>query len=207
LARKNPYLFRAIGTERASEIVTQILQAYLSSSDETIFGESYFEQIANNLPNVKVSEAKGVDLIVDEEKVIDAYAVKSGPNPFNSSAKAKQNSEFQELRSRLLKLHKAFDPVLAYSYGNRTRQPDSSRIYRETSGQEFWKELTGDDDFYLKLIRLMRNIPLERKMEYRKVWDAAINRFEHEFIEEFCFPNGEIDWEKLTRFVSQRKTQ
>lgn len=203
MKRKNPYLFRAVGTERASEIVSLILQAYLSSSDETIFGDAYFEQIARNLPNVQVSDAKGVDLIVNEEKTIRAYAVKSGPNPFNSSAKGKQNTEFQELRSRLLKLQKAFDPVLAYSYGNRTSPPDKNRIYRESSGQEFWKELTGDDDFYLKLIRLMKDIPLQRKLEYKKVWDASINRFEREFIEEFCFQNGEINWEKLTQFVSK----
>ncbi|MGI0084890.1 MAG: PmeII family type II restriction endonuclease, partial [Nitrososphaerales archaeon] len=94
-------------------------------------------------------------------------------------------------------------PVLAYSYGNRISPPDRNRIYRESSGQEFWKELTGDDDFYLKLIRLMKDIPLKRKLEYKKIWDASINRFEREFIEEFCFENGEIDWEKLTQFVSK----
>lgn len=203
MRRKNPYLFRAIGTERASEIVGQILQAYLSSSDETIFGDAYFEQIARNLPNAQVSDAKGVDLIVNDEKTIRAYAIKSGPNPFNSSAKGKQNSEFQELRSRLLKLQKVFDPVLAYSYGKRISGPDKNRIYRESSGQAFWRELTGDYDFYLKLIRLMKDIPLKRKLEYRKIWDAAINRFEREFIEEFCFENGEIDWERLTKFVSE----
>jgi hypothetical protein len=37
LKRKNPYLFRALGTEQAAEIVKKILEAYVSSSDETIF--------------------------------------------------------------------------------------------------------------------------------------------------------------------------
>ena len=97
LARKNPYLFSALGTEQASEIVIQILEAYISSSDETIFGEAYFEQISRNLPSIQVSDAKGVDLLVQEEKVIHAYALKSGPNPYNASQKERQNTEFLEL--------------------------------------------------------------------------------------------------------------
>ena len=101
LKRKNPYLFKALGTEQAAEIVKKILEAYVSSSDETIFGDAYFEQIARNLPNIQVSDGKGCDLILSEEKVIHAYALKSGPNPFNSSAKEKQRNEFMELKGRL----------------------------------------------------------------------------------------------------------
>ena len=37
-------------------------------------------------------------------------------------------------------------------------------------------------------------------------WDAAINRFTAEFIKDFCFPDGRIDWEKLVQFVSEDKT-
>jgi hypothetical protein len=202
LRRKNPYLFRAIGTEQASEIVNQLLQAYMSSSDETIFGDAYFEEIARNLPNVQVSDGSGVDLMIEGEKEVKAYALKSGPNPFNSAQKAKQNTQFMEMRSRLLKLHKSFDPVLAYSYGRKVKGPDGKHIYRQIAGQAFWAELTGDSDFYLKLIRLMKDSPQKRKAEYRSIWDAAINRFTMQFLEDFCFPDGGIDWEKLTKFVS-----
>ena len=48
------------------------------------------------------------------------------------------------LRSRLLKLHKEFDPVLAYSYGKKTSAPNEKKIYREVAGQLFWEEITGD---------------------------------------------------------------
>jgi len=202
LKRKNPYLFKALATEQASEIVTSILEAYVSSSDETIFGDAYFEKIARNLSDIKVSDAKGVDLIKEEEKVIHAYALKSGPNPYNSSQKERQNTEFLELKSRLMKLQKQFDPVLAYAYGRKSGPSSAKWIYRETSGQQFWKELTSDDDFYLKLIRLMRDVPLRRKDEYKAIWDRAINRFTKEFTEDFCLSDGRIDWEKLTQFVS-----
>lgn len=202
LRRKNPYLFKALGTEQASEIVKKILEAYISSSDETIFGNVYFEQIANNLPNITVSSGKGIDLIIEENKVVHAYALKSGPNPFNSSAKERQNTEFLELKSRLMKLQKQFDPVLAYAYGRRNTPSSGKFIYRQSSGQAFWKEITGNDDFYLKLIELMRNEPLKKMEKYKSDWDATINKFTKEFTEDFCLADGHINWEKLTQFVS-----
>lgn len=204
LKRKNPYLFKALGTEQASEIVKKVLEAYISSSDETIFGDAYFDQIARNLPGIVVSDAKGVDLIIEDEKIIHAYALKSGPNPFNASQKERQNTEFLELKHRLMKLQKQFDPVLAYAYGRRNKPSSGKWIYRESSGQEFWKEITGDDDFYLRLIRLMREEPLKRIDECKSDWDAVINRFTREFTEDFCFKDGHIDWEKLAQFVSAR---
>lgn len=204
LRRKNPYLFKALGTEQAAEIVKKILEAYVSSSDETIFGDAYFEQIARNLPNIQVSDGKGCDITIYEENIIHAYAIKSGPNPFNSSAKEKQNNEFSELKSRLAKLHKQFDPALAYAYGRKNRPSGEKRIYRETAGQEFWREITGDDEFYLKIITLMKDEPLKKIEKYQHDWDATLNKFTLEFMEDFCLPDGHIDWEKLTQFVSAR---
>jgi hypothetical protein len=46
LKKKNPYLFRATGIEKASEIIEDILRAFISSSDETMFGDAFFEPLA-----------------------------------------------------------------------------------------------------------------------------------------------------------------
>jgi len=48
----------------------------------------------------------------------------------------------------------------------------------------------------------MKDIPAEHKEAYQPEWDAAVNRLTSEFLRDFCFPDGHIDWEKLTRFVS-----
>nr|WP_255603479.1 PmeII family type II restriction endonuclease [Oscillochloris sp. ZM17-4] len=53
LKRKNPYRFCAIGMQEASEIVETLLQTYLSSSDEGIFSDVFFE------PPSKGGEASG----------------------------------------------------------------------------------------------------------------------------------------------------
>jgi hypothetical protein len=201
LSKKNPYLFRAIGTEKASEIVEDILKAFISSSDEGMFGDAFFEPIAKIVSGGVVSPSEGVDVAVETENRYLAIAVKSGPNWGNSAQLRKQNDNFVALRSRLYKLHKEFDAMIGHGYGKKKNKP-KGKIYRNSSGQAFWTEITGYPDFYLKLIRLMKDEPQKHKPEYKKAWDAAVNRFTGEFIKDFCFSDGRIDWEKLVRFVS-----
>lgn len=205
LRRKNPYLFRALGIRKASEIVERLLADYISASDETIFGDAFFEPIARIASGGKASDAEGVDFVLESEERIVAVAVKSGPNPYNASQKKRQSQEFLAVRSRLYKLHKQFDPVLGHAYGRVKSKPSKDLIYRRSSGQAFWHEITGDPDFYLKLVRLMKEEPAKHRKEYAPAWDAAINRFTAEFIKDFCFPDGSMDWEKLVRFVSENK--
>ena len=205
LRRKNPYLFKALGTQKASEIVEKILTAYIGASDETMFGEAFFEPIARIASGAKVSDAEGVDFVIESEDHVLAVALKSGPNIYNASQKKRQSQEFLALRSRLYKLHKEFDPMLGHAYGRAKAEPTKDLIYRRRSGQAFWTEITGDPDFYLKLIRMMKDEPVKHKEKYTPAWDAAINKFTAEFIKDFCFADGRIDWEKLVRFASENK--
>ena len=206
LRRKNPYLFKALGTQKASEIVEQILTAYIGASGETIFGEAFFEPIARIASGAKVSEAEGVDFVIETGDRVTAVALKSGPNIYNASQKKRQTQEFLALRSRLYKLHKQFDPMLGAGYGRARSEPTKDLVYRRRSGQDFWTEITGDPDFYLKLVRLMKEEPAKHRQKYAPAWDAALNRFTAEFIKDFCFPNGRIDWEKFVKFVSESRT-
>ncbi len=96
--------------------------------------------------------------------------------------------------------------MLGHAYGTAKAGPTKDIIYRRRSGQAFWTEITGDTDFYLKLVRLMQDEPAKHKKNYTPAWDAAVNRFTAEFIKDFCFPDGRIDWEKLVRFVSEDKS-
>jgi hypothetical protein len=93
---------------------------------------------------------------------------------------------------------------LGHAYGRLETKPDKEKTYRDLSGQLFWAEITGDEDFYLKLIRLMKDAPKRHREEYQPAWSAALNRLTKEFLSDFCFANGAIDWEKLTSFVSKK---
>ena len=207
LRRKNPYLFKALGTQKASEIIEKILTAYIGASDETMFGEAFFEPIARIASGAKVSDAEGVDFVIESEDRVLTVAVKSGPNIYNASQKKRQSQEFSALRNRLYKLHKQFDPMLGHAYGRAKAEPTKDLVYRRRSGQAFWTEITGDPDFYLKLVRLMKEEPAKHKQKYAPSWDAAVNRFTAEFVKDFCFSDGRIDWEKLVRYVSEDTTR
>lgn len=202
LKRKNPYLYRALGVQQAAQIVTEILTAYVASSDEGIFGDAFFEPLAKFVSGGEVSPSEGVDIAVETETHYKAIAVKSGPSVFNAQSRRRQAQDFRSLRNRLFKLGKAFDPVVGYAYGNKRQRMGADTEFRELAGQAFWQELTGDPDFYLKIIRLMKDKPQQHLQEYQQAFDAAVNRFTKEFIDEFCFEDGSIDWEKLTAFNS-----
>lgn len=205
LKRKNPYLYRAIGTEKASEIVEGLLSAYMSSSDEGIFGDAFFEPLAKFACNGAVSPSEGVDVALETDAIYTAIAVKSGTNVFNAQSKKRQESDFKTLENRLKKLKKHFDPLVGYCYGRKTQKKVSAAAFRELAGQAFWYEMTDDDDFYLKIIKLMNDKPRQHAVEYKRAWDAAVNRFTAEFINDFCNEDGSINWEKLTEFNSGNK--
>ena len=205
LRRKNPYLFRATGVESANDLIDEIMKAYMSSSDEGIFGDAFFEPLAKLVSKGETAVGEGVDLVIQTKTSYKAFAVKSGPSVFNAQSRKRQSTEFLKLRSRLLKLQKQFDPIVGYAYGKKDSK-NSAASFRELAGQAFWKELTGDAKFYVRIIQAMRDKPQEHKAQYKNEWEKAKNRFLREFTTDFCKKDGSIDWEKLLEFNSGIKS-
>jgi hypothetical protein len=54
----------------------------------------------------------------------------------------------------------------------------------------------------MRLVTLMEDIPEQHKELYKPEWDAAVNRLTNEFLRDFCYENGHINWEGLVEFVS-----
>ncbi|GBC93097.1 hypothetical protein HRbin15_01584 [bacterium HR15] len=206
LRRRNPYLLRAVGFRTAVELAEYLLRLHTQASDETIFGDAFVEPIVLAVSQGKKSSAKGIDIEIETETAYKAVAVKSGPNVFNSSQVARMNDEFQELQNRLRqhlqRLGKQFDPILGCSYGRRNSPPTKRRHYRLVAGQAFWHELTGDTNFYLKLIHLMRNYPEQYRYQYEEEWAKAINRFTRALLNDFATEDGRLNWEKIVEFNS-----
>ena len=90
LRRKNPYLFKALGIGKASEIVEGILAATVSSSDETLFGDAFFEPLAKFVSGGTVAPSEGVDVAIETDDTYRAIAVKSGPSVFNAQSRKRQ---------------------------------------------------------------------------------------------------------------------
>ena len=202
LVRKNPYLFRAVGIHGVGELVQNLLLAHSSSSDETIFGNEFFEPLARDLANGKTADGEGVDVLVETATRIAAYAVKSGTAVFNSSSRRDQEQSFLKMRSRLFKTQKQFDPVVGYSYGRKSKTPKKASSFREIAGQTFWEELTGDPDCYVKILQAMQDYPDRHRLEFKEAWERAVNRFSMEFMLNFMSEDGSINWSELLHYNS-----
>lgn len=203
MKRKNPYLFRAKSMNGAAQIVDAILAAFVSSSEETIFGNVFFEPIATAAAQGQKALAEGVDIMVERGDTIYAIAVKSGTSVFNADSRKKQEQNFVAASKLAQQAKKRFVPIVGYGYGKKkTSSRGLPKFYIELAGKNFWAELTGDDEFYIKLIRLMDTLPEKYIEDFNAAYQNASNRLLREFTQQFCFENGSIDWEKLVEFNS-----
>ena len=205
MKRKNPYLYRAKAMENAAEIVENVLSAYISSSEETIFGNCFFEPLAIAASGGNKALAEGIDIMVqdDESNTIYAIAVKSGPSVFNADSRKRQEQNFVAA-SKLAQQAKArYVAYIGYGYGKKKATGKGKpKMYQELAGKRFWAELTGDDSFYLKIIKFMGEMPEKYVASYKDSYNKASNRLVREFAIKFCTEDGSIDWEKLVEFNS-----
>lgn len=202
MKRKNPYLFRAKAMNGAAQIIDAILAAFVSSSEETIFGNVFFEPIATAAAQGQKALAEGVDIMVECDNTIYAIAVKSGTSVFNADSR-KSRSKTLWPQANWPSRQKRFVPIVGYGYGKKkTSNRGLPKFYMELAGKDFWTELTGDEEFYIKLIRYMDKLPEKYVEDFDASYQKASNRLVREFTQQFCFDDGSIDWEKLVEFNS-----
>lgn len=203
MSRKNPYLYRAKAMQSASDIVESVLSAFVASSEETIFGNCFFEPLAIAASGGEKALAEGIDIAVYDGDAVHAIAVKSGTSVFNSDSKKKQEQNFTKGSKLAQQARLRYDPIIGYSYGKRKQTGKGiPKLYRELAGQQFWAELTGDDEFYIKIIRFMGDLPEKYVASFTESYNRASNRLVREFANRFCHEDGSIDWEKLVEFNS-----
>ena len=205
MKRKNPYLYRAKAMQNASEIVESVLSAFVSSSEETIFGNCFFEPIAIAASGGNKALAEGIDIMIQNNNTntIYAVAVKSGPSVFNADSKKRQEQNFTAA-SKLAQQAKArYEAYIGYCYGKKKESGRGKpKMYQELAGKRFWAELTGDEEFYIKIISFMGTLPEQYVASYKESYNKAFNRLVREFSNDFCKEDGSIDWEKLVEFNS-----
>ena len=200
LKRKNPYLYRAKGINNALQIVDGILAAYVSSSEETVFGNAFFEPLAIVVSGGQKAVTEGMDITVDKNNTIYSIAVKSGTRVFNADSRKRQEENFQSAQKRAMQAHKVFFPVVGYGYGK--KKTSSGKFYLELAGKDFWEWLTGDPDFYKKIIDYMGTRPDEYAKKFEDSYNKAQNRMVREFTIKYCNDDGSINWDSLIKFNS-----
>lgn len=204
LRKKNPYLFKANLT-LAADLVKDILDAYLSSSEEKIFGD-FLENLAVFVARIAhkgwKSSATGIDLEFVKNGVHYLVSVKSGPNWGNSSQQKKQETDFQTALKVLKQSKQSLNvqPVLGICYG---RARDTyKRGYLKLEGQSFWNLVGGSRSLYKDIVEPLGYKAKQHNDNFKRERDKIYNKLGREFILEFCAKDGTIQWGKLVEFNS-----
>ena len=208
LKRKNPYLFKAKNVLTAQDLVKTLLDAHLSSQEETIFGD-FLESLAifinQKVYNGRKSSAEGIDLEFEKEGIHYIVSIKSGPNWGNSSQIRRMIDNFKKakriLRTSNSKIH--IRAVNGCCYG-KDNNPDKGE-YQKLCGQRFWSFIAGNEKLYTDIIEPLGHKAKEKNEEFLVSYSQILNKFTLDFGNKFCI-NGKINWEKLVQFNSSVKT-
>lgn len=210
LKKKNPYLLKIKNAETSEQIVRGIVDAFLSSSEETILG-NFLEGLAificGKVYHGKKSSANGIDLELDKEGIRYIIAIKSGPNWGNKSQLEKLVSDFNTAKKTLRTSNSKINVVAVNGccYGrNKKAQIPRKGDYFKWCGQHFWEFISGDENLYTEIIEPLGHKAKKRNEEFAELYAQRINKFTLEFGKDFCRPDGKIDWKKLVAFNSSK---
>lgn len=205
IKRKNPYMFKAKGIELAEQFVRSILDAYISSSEETLFGD-FSENLAificaNEKSGVK-SGCEGIDLEFTEQGIRYLISIKSGPNWGNSSQINKMKDNFKKA-TKILRTQNPNINVRCINgccYG-RSPAYDKGEYYKYC-GEKFWHFISGEKDFYLLILKPLEKEARAKNEDFLREYEKLLNLYTKEFLNTFCKEDGTIDWEGILKFNS-----
>lgn len=215
--RKNPYLFKAKNIETAGDLAKSILDAFLSSQEETIFGD-LMENLAIHICHLvfngkKAEEGKyrSVDLIFERDNKIFVVGIKSGPNWGNSDQvnTLKRNLKLSKKIIRAEIDKKKIITVNGCMYGrdnapHKINKNDPEISYFKICGQPFWELISGDNQLYKKIIQPLDKEAKKRDEIFKKLYIKKINEMTKDIIDLFYTRNN-LDWDKIIDYVSKSK--
>lgn len=208
IKRKNPYLFKAKNITTAAEFVKNYADAYISSAEETMFSD-WLEGLAvfvcSTVYNGRKSTTKGIDLEFDKDNIRYIISIKSGPYWGNSTQIAKMREDFKTAK-KTLRTSKSGLNIMAVNgccYGIENN-PDKGDYYKYC-GQDFWYFISGEETLYQDIIEPLATDAKEKNETFSTEYGKMLNKITKEFIDEYCFEDGSIDWNKIVRINSASK--
>ncbi len=188
-------------------MIKSLLDAHLSSQEETLFGdflEGLAIYVAEQVYNGLKSSATGIDLEFVKDSARYIVSIKSGPNWGNSSQVARMKENFSTA-ARVIRQGNATTNVVAVNgccYG-RDAKPDKGDYFKYC-GQDFWELISNDSEFYTRIVEPLGHQAKQRNDDFAEQYGAVINRLSREFTKQFCDQSGAIDWNKLVAFSSAK---
>ena len=193
--------------QTSEQIIRGIVDAHISSNEETIFG-NWLEGLAifinNEVYGGYKSGITGIDLEFNKDNIRYIVTIKSGSNWGNSSQIKKMLSDFKTAK-KILRTSNSQINVVAINgccYGI-DRNPDKGEYFKYC-GKEFWNFISGEENLYIELIEPLGYKAREKNEDFMLSYTQMINKFTREFSNSFCKKNGAIDWKKLVEFNSKK---
>lgn len=213
--RKNPYLFKAKNIETSGDLAKGLLDAFLSSQEETIFGD-LMENLAIHVchqvfggEKAEKGKYRSVDLIFERDGKTYIVGIKSGPNWGNSDQISIMKRNFgkakQILRTEFGK--KEIISINGCMYGKDnvphkvSKNPDLS--YHKICGQAFWELVSGDNELYKKLIQPLDKEAKKRDEIFKELYVKKINEMTKDIVSLF-YTKSSLDWDKIIEYVSKK---
>jgi len=206
LKRKNPYLFKAKNILTAQDLVKTLLEAYLSSQEETIFGdflEGLAIYICSKVYSGRKSTTEGIDLEFEKDNVRFIVSIKSGPSWGNSGQINKMQENFRKAK-KILRTNNVNANVVAVNdccYGKENTSDKGD--YFKYCGQNFWEFISGDENLYLEIIEPLGFDAKKQNAAFLEAYSEIVNIFTERFLIDFCI-KGKINWPKLVEFNSSK---
>jgi site-specific DNA-methyltransferase (cytosine-N4-specific) len=213
LSRKNPYLLKAKNIASPDELVRSIVDAFLSSQEETMFGnklEAFAIYVSARLYGGFKSELPSVDLEFARDDVYYIVGIKSGINWGNSDQVNRMKDNFKAARKYLQERGEEREVVAINGciYGKDGKplkeNSDPEKSYYKYAGQDFWNFISGDDNMYREIIKPIDEEARTRDEEFKRTYDGKVNSMVKEFSNLFLNDEGIIDWVQLVDHVSKR---
>lgn len=192
----------------AGDIVKSLADAFISSAEETIFGD-WLEGLAifvcSKVYNGQKSSTKGIDLEFNKEGIRYIVSIKSGPNWGNSTQISKMRDDFKTAKRTLRTSGSGLNiqAVNGCCYG-KDNNPDKGDYFKYC-GQDFWHFISGEETLYMDIIEPLATKAKERNEEFQKEYIRMINKMTIEFATQYCNANGDIEWNKIVELNSANK--
>lgn len=190
LAKRNPFVYAALGLTGVDEWASRVLADMLSSSAEGLMG-NWMEEVARIICNGTKS-AGGADLQRElADGVVELYAIQSTTNTKNAGGRRSDILGLEKAAGVLRAQRRHVDLYVGYVFGRKrtTRQGQITHL----SSAQFWERITGDEAYIPRLLHACTIMsPL-----YVEASEADRSRVSIEAAKLFGDNAGGIDWHKI----------
>lgn len=201
--RKNPFLFRAKAGS-VDAYATALVEAFLSSSEETVFGQVLEDVIMVICKHAKGGRKSGIedlDLEYDAEDGTRVLVqIKSGTNWGNAAQRKALKTAFQKATRRLRQGDQNLNVkcIEGCCYGPSGHKDFGTHI--RLSGNDFWREISGCDGAGEAVLRLIGEYASNG---FQAAQDQARDRIVEYLESQQIVEGGEVLWDRLLALVLQ----